>query len=357
MNIKKLQLRNYRNIAKLEIEFKKGINIIKGDNGQGKTNILESMVYLSLTRSHRINNDSALIKDGEMFADIRCSYEDGQEKDISAVISNRGKTLMIRRQPVSKTSEFIGLINVILFSPDDIYLFNDSPRERRKILNQEITKLSDKYLYALNDYQNLLKNKNLYLKQIDRDKIYLSTLNERMSLVEELIINERKTMIDEVNKYISTFYHHLSGDENSNVLINYACCIEGEVSKENILKMHNDDMEKDLEYHVSSNGIHREDMHFMLNGKPIVEVASQGQKRMIVLAFKLSLLQYIKHISGKEAILLLDDVLSELDHDKQKRLLEITSKYEQCIITTTEIPDVLKDMTYTEFTVSKGNII
>lgn len=133
MIIENLTLRNFRNYESASITFSKGLNIITGKNAQGKTNLLESLIYLSLTRSHRINDDKKLIKDDEAFTDIKCEYLDGEVKrNIEAIIHNKGKTLIVHKKPVKRSSEFIGLLNVILFSPDDLTLFNDAPRERRK---------------------------------------------------------------------------------------------------------------------------------------------------------------------------------------------------------------------------------
>ena len=146
MYIKNIQLRNFRNYENAYIEFNPSINLITGANAQGKTNLLESLVYLSLTRSHRIVDDKKLIRNDEMFAAIDCKFVDTDEKDIEVIIHPNGKTLMIHKRPLKKSSEFIGLLNVVLFSPDDLRIFNDQPKERRRVINQEITKVSTKYL-------------------------------------------------------------------------------------------------------------------------------------------------------------------------------------------------------------------
>ena len=161
MIIETLRLRNFRNYENLSVSFDPKLNVITGKNAQGKTNLLESIVYLSLTRSHRILNEKKLIRENMPFAEIRCTFSDKDErKELGAVIHPQGKTLIVNRYPVKKSSDFIGLLNVVIFSPDDLYLFNDMPRERRKVMNQEITKISPKYLLSLNRYQNFLKERN-----------------------------------------------------------------------------------------------------------------------------------------------------------------------------------------------------
>ena len=165
MQIRTLQLRNYRNYERAVIRFAPGMNILTGLNAQGKTNLLESLVYLSLTRSHRLNDDQQLIRSGCEAARISCAYEDGIERKIEAVIHKGGKTLLVNGQPVHRSSEFIGLLNVVLFAPDDLGLFTDAPRERRRLMNQEIAKISPAYLKAVSRYQNLLREPPLVVLQ------------------------------------------------------------------------------------------------------------------------------------------------------------------------------------------------
>ncbi len=356
MIVKTVKLRNFRNYSLSEFEFSDGINFITGNNAQGKTNLLESLVYLSLTRSHRILDDKQLIKDGEMFADIKCSFVDDKTKEIEAIIHPNGKTLMVHHQPVKKSSEFVGLLNVVLFSPDDLTIFADAPKERRKIINQEISKISNKYLYALSNFQNLLKERNLLLKQYSVDQILLDTLDEKMSEYELIIIQHRKEFIEMIDTYITDIYHQLSED-TTDVHVKYKSCMDGEVSYESLLNSHKENRQRDIENHVTSFGIHREDILFEMDGKPLIQCASQGQKRMTVLSFKISLLNYIQKVTGKLPVLLLDDVLSELDHQRQTKLIEMVGNEYQCIITSTHIPTFLKDRKMKIFNIQNGNLI
>lgn len=338
MIIKNLTLRNFRNIESCDITFHPGMNFIIGDNAQGKTNLLESLVYLSLTRSHRIANDKKLIKEGALFADIRCTFSDNdRHQQIEAVLSGKGKTLMIQKQPVLRSSEFIGLLNVILFAPDDLKVFSDSPRERRRIMNQEITKISTRYLLSLNRYQNLLKDRNTLLKQYTPDPVYLETLNEKMSEEEVLIMEKRKEFETGINEKINLLYQKISGEEN-HVNIRYTCCLDTEITKENILELHKKFTQKDIEIRMTNTGIHREDIVFLMNDRNVSEIASQGQKRMVMLAFKFALREYILKTTKKDVVILLDDVLSELDKEKQKKLLQMAADTSQCIITATDLP-------------------
>ena len=356
MYIKNIQLRNFRNYENAYIEFNPSINLITGANAQGKTNLLESLVYLSLTRSHRIVDDKKLIRNDEMFAVIDCKFVDTDEKDIEVIIHPNGKTLMIHKRPLKKSSEFIGLLNVVLFSPDDLRIFNDQPKERRRVINQEITKVSTKYLLSLNQFQMYLKDRNALLKSEKIDLNYLDILDEQMSKVEAHIIRERRKFIEVIQSVISKIYQELSGSEIK-LEVMYKTFIEDtEELEEKILEIHRESRQKDMEYHITKVGIHLDDLIFKMDDQNLIYFASQGQKRMVMLSFKLALLNYIKLMTKKQPILLLDDVLSELDYSRQKKLLQMVQRDFQCIITTTEIPDFLKHADMTEFRIEGGKI-
>lgn len=358
MIIETLKLRNFRNYENLVIEPDPQLNVITGRNAQGKTNLLESIVYLSLTRSHRILNEKKLIREDMPFARISCIFRSGEErKELDAVIHPQGKTLIVNRHPVKKSSDFIGLLNVVIFSPDDLYLFNDMPRERRKVMNQEITKISPKYLLALNRYQNFLKERNSLLKNYGIDETYLDILDEQMISEQKMIIEMRRNFIQKINRHITYLYRELSEDDIE-VRIQYRCCIdEEECSKETLRNMYRLCRERDRENHVSTAGIHREDMIFRINDRDLTQTASQGQKRMVMLAFKMALLKYILSETGQSPVLLLDDVLSELDISRQKKLLEMVTGTYQCLITATEIPEHMKNVHYKEFYIDHGSLI
>ena len=355
MKITELRLRNFRNYETLTIWPGEGMNFLAGSNAQGKTNLLESLVYLSLTRSHRISNERKLIRENCDYAVISASIEDqGRIKELRAVIHPQGKTLSVQKNPVKKSSDFIGLLNVVLFAPDDLYVFNDQPRERRRIINQEITKISQKYLFSLNRYQNLLKDRNILLKKESPDLRFLDTLDEEMASCEKEIISYRRDFISCINEKMKDLYRILS-DSDLDASLKYQCCIQDEeCTFENILNMHRESREKDLEHRVTSFGIHREDMIFALNDVNVINTASQGQKRMVMLAFKMALLEYIESKTGKRPVLLLDDVLSELDLRRQKKLIEMIRNNYQCLITATEIPSFIRKEDIRIFMIEKG---
>ncbi len=200
MIVTDLKIRNFRNYETAEVQFSPGLNVITGLNAQGKTNLLESLVYLSLTRSFRITEDSALIRSGCDFASLACTVEDNERIiQLGTVIYRGGKTLSVNRVPVKRTSEFVGKLNTVLVSPDDLGIFLDAPRERRRLLDQEITKVSSGYLFALQNYRSLLKDRNALLKQNLRDDSYMEILEERMVREEVTIIHGRQDFIQAIN--------------------------------------------------------------------------------------------------------------------------------------------------------------
>ena len=353
MRIEQLKLTNFRNYEKETITFHPKITFISGLNGQGKTNLLESIVYLSLTRSHRINEEKQLIKKGEDYARIECIYEDERKHKMQVTILPKGKTLLLDEIPIQRSSEFIGKINAVIFAPDDLSIFLDSPRERRKIFNQEITKISKTYLVALNNYQKLLKERNAYLKRREIDDLYLDTLDEQMIKEMKPILQERRKFIQGINQTMSDIYKELANSQDT-VYVKYMSCVDKE---ENLEKFVKQTREKDKETHVTNFGVHREDIIFCINNHNVINYASQGQKRMCLLAFKMALLRYIKQTTNSQAIFLLDDVLSELDKQRQKKLIEMVQKDNQCIITTTEIPDNLSITDYLEYEITQAKIV
>lgn len=346
MIVKEIRLRNYRNFDKFHIAFNPKMNVITGQNGQGKTNLLESLIFLSTTHSHRIQDDQKLIQTGKELANIDCLYFDEIEYRIGSVIYQKGKSLLLNKQPISKSSDFIGLLNVILFSPSDINIFEQSPRERRKLINLEITKVNKRYLNSLNNYQKLLKERNLSFKREKIDMVYLNVIEDKMIENQLVILNERYKFVSIINSKINDYLKKLM-DTDVNIFVEYVGCVkddEDEIKKENLKNMYKQNFDKDRFNQMTNMGIHRDDLMFWINGENVNDVASQGQRRLVIMALKLSLINYIKEKTGKTPILLLDDVLSELDIDKQRNLLNCIDENIQTIITTSVLSESLSSL-------------
>ena len=332
MLVSSLKLNNYRNYSSWNIDFDKGLNIIIGKNGVGKTNILESLIVLSNTKSFRTLNDNDLIKKGEQYSKIEANCDIGKLK---VVISDNGKRLYFNDNVLKRTSEFIGKINCILFKPNDLNLFIDSPRERRRILDIEIGKVSKEYLLSLSTYNLLLKDKNRLLKEENIDLNYLDIIDSKMINEMKTIIKYREEFINIINSYISNIYDDLS-NSSVNIFIKYKACGDLNSLNENMFKSR----DKDLLYHYANFGIHHDDYEFYFDNNLLQTIASQGQSRLVVISFKLALEKYIRFKTNKCPIILLDDILSELDFDNKQRLLRYIPYDNQTIITGTDLENI-----------------
>ncbi len=332
MLVSSLKLNNYRNYTSLNINFDSGLNIIIGKNGVGKTNILESLIVLSNTKSFRTLNDNDLIKKEETYSKIEANCDIGKLK---VVISDNGKRLYFNDNVLKRTSEFIGKVNCILFKPNDLNLFIDSPRERRRILDIEIGKVSKEYLLSLSTYNLLLKDKNKLLKEENIDLNYLDIIDSKMIKEMKIIIRYREEFINIINSYITNIYDDLS-NSSVNILIKYKSCCNIDHLEENMLKSR----DKDLIYHYANFGIHHDDYEFYFDDNLIQTVASQGQSRLTLISFKLALEKYIRYKTNECPIILLDDILSELDFDNKQRLLRYIPFDNQTIITGTDLENI-----------------
>lgn len=348
MYIDQLRLKYFRNYDSCSIDLIPGVNVFIGKNGQGKTNLLESVYFMSTTKSHRGIDDVQLIQFNQDFSciDAHVCYED-QMSSYSCVIHKKGKTLCIRNQPVKKVSEFIGKINAVLFSPLDMNLFDASPKYRRRFMDVELGKMSMRYIGQLNQYNQLLKERNAYLKQDKVDSILLDTITEQMMEPQLQIIKKRFLFIRQLNDYVPNLYQKMSASDDV-VRVHYQCMIEYNVDDALMIQQLQQKFasvkDRDLLLRMTNTGIHREDIAFTLNGHDVNVVASQGQKRMIIVALKLALVSIIHEYTGEYPILLLDDVLSELDVQKKNRLIHLLPKEVQTIITTTEKDDLLQSV-------------
>lgn len=329
MLVSSLRLNNYRNYKVKSLSFKPGSNIIIGKNGVGKTNILESLIVVSNTKSFRTLDDRDLIKKDEEYSRIECLSDKDKFK---VVISQNGKRLYINDNPVKKTSQFIGKLNCILFKPSDLNLFNDSPKERRRLLDIEIGKVNKEYLNSLLTYNSLLKDKNKLLKGEKIDNDYLEIIEGKMIEMMKIIIRDRQDFIETINFYINDYYKKISGYDGE-IKVVYKKCSEIEKLEEDIKRSH----EKDFLYHYASFGTHHEDYYFYMKNERLETIASQGQTRMVLIAFKLALEEYIRMKINDVPILLLDDILSELDKENKERLLKIIPSDTQVIITGTDL--------------------
>ncbi|MCM8711921.1 DNA replication/repair protein RecF [Clostridium sp. SYSU_GA19001] len=361
MYIKNLQLMNFRNYEELNISFNNGVNIFIGDNAQGKTNILESIYYCSLAKSHRTNKDKELISWNKEDTYIK-AYISKQRLDkvIEMKIFKDGKKgIRINTIKINKIQELIGIFNVVLFSPEDLKIVKESPSHRRKFLDMEICKLNPKYYYSLVQYNKALNERNSLLKKWSDDmEGIIEVYDAQLSKYGSYIINERIRYIDLLNKKGKIIHREITS-ETEEINFKYITSLK---NTENIASELNNLLKKniksDIERRTTSYGPHRDDFSININGVDTRNFGSQGQQRTSVLTIKFSSLEIIKDETNEYPVLLLDDVLSELDLNRQKYILNSINNV-QTIITCTGIENIKNylDKSAKVFIIKGGKVI
>lgn len=348
MVVNQLILKNYRNYENIKLKFNKGINIIIGDNAQGKTNILESIYFLSITKSYRTSDDFNLINHRKDFAKINAKIRnDNVPKNLEIIINKKKKTLFLNKNEIKKVSEFIGILNVVMMAPEDVNIIKGSPSERRNLLNIELSKLSKEYIIKYNEYSKLLKMRNDYLKLLMTNSIadsrYLDVINEKLIERAIYIYKERKRIIDEINCYLIDIYKDISNIDN--LLIKYIPNFEiTEFDDESLRKKMKHQFykysKKEIMLGITLYGPHRDDFEFTIENSNLKYFGSQGQQKLAMISLKIALLKVFNDRTGIIPLLLLDDVFSELDRKKKNKLIEYINNSGQVIITTNDIRDI-----------------
>ena len=340
MIIKSLELKNYRNYDELSMNFASGTNLLYGDNAQGKTNILESIYLSATTKSHRGNKDRELIKFEENEAHIRIHFEkQGIDHQLDMHLKkNKAKGVAIDKIPIRRSSDLLGQIPVILFSPEDLKIVKNGPSERRKFLDIELSQMERLYLYQLTNYNKILMQRNNLLKQIRFQNNLIETLEAwDIQLVKygSEIIRYREKFIKHLGKVCQNIHNKLTGGKEK-ILLEY----DRDVGYDNYLTELEKKRQKDLKYSTTTVGPHRDDISFIVNGIDIRKYGSQGQQRTAALSLKLSDIYIVKRKIKDTPVLLLDDVLSELDSSRQNYLLDSISDI-QTLITCTGLDDFI----------------
>ena len=343
MKIDSLSLMNFRNYETLNISFG-NLNIIYGLNGSGKTNIVEAIYMLALTKSFRINNDKIMIKKGKIKAKIKGNVlKKNDENEFGVEISNDGKIVTINGEKQDKVSDYVSRINVILFNPSDTRLIDDAPSERRKMLNIEISQIYKEYLVVLTNYQRILKQRNFYIRGMyingSYTSEYLDILTKKLVEYGKVICKYRQDFIDNINKYIKSNYEKIFG--SGTLKIRYVSTFKNK-SEDDLIKRFKDNYQKELSVGKTLEGIHHDDIMFILDNNKLKEWGSEGQRKNAIISFKLAEINVINEIKGYYPILILDDLFSELDKEKITNLLGMLDRNVQTFITTTDLKNISK---------------
>ena len=323
-----IELNRFRNYEAEKIEFDKKINIIYGNNAQGKTNILEAVYIFSLGKSNRAYHDSDVIKFGCTDSNIKMNFI-SRDTECSGEINlfkNKRKQIFINEIPVKKSSELVGRFNVVYFGPEYLSLIKDGPKKRRKNTDILISQLKTGYLSAISEYKRVIEQKNNLLKQDRIDEIFLSVLNEKVIDLSEYIIKCRYEYIKKTERISKKIQLDISGGKE-NLDIGYISCgikiddenIEGikDILKEKSVKV----FEKERYTRESILGVHRDDIEFKINGADLKIFGSQGQQKTCILVQKIAEVELFKEERGEYPVLLLDDIMSELDNIRQDYVL------------------------------------
>ena len=364
MIIRNIKLKNFRNYENLDFVLNNRLNIIIGNNAQGKTNILESIYFLSLTKSFFAVNDKVVIKKNCLYARIDGVITSNNGcNNLSILVNNYGKYLKIGNKEIKKSSDYLGYLKVILFSPDNIRLLKEGPSIRRRFLNIEISQLSKRYILILNQFNNLLKQRNEYLKNIRNslmDKDYMLILNQKFAELAYQIYNFRNDFIVEINKRIKDIYKSIINIDN--IEIKYITDVklnDKEIMINEIKDRLDKNYDKEILYGNTLIGPQRDDFSILLNGNDISSYGSQGQMRIAILSVKLSEIDIIFNKFGEYPVILLDDIFSELDVDKRNKLIKYLNCDRQVIITTTDIENINEELVNNAklFKIDNGKVI
>ncbi len=342
MIIKSLELADFRNYEALNISFDKGTNILYGDNAQGKTNILEAIYVSATTKSHKGSKDKEIVNFNKEEAHIRTYLEkENVEYRVDMHLrKNKSKGIAIDGQKIKKAADLLGLLNVVFFSPEDLAIIKNGPSERRRFADMELCQLDSFYLYNLNHYNKIINQRNKLLKDMYFNPGLKETLNiwdSQLVSFGSKIIERRELFAKQLCDIISDIHNKLSGGKEE-LIVKY----EPDVTIQNFEEKMRQNQEKDIRSKITSVGPHRDDFSFIVNGIDIRKYGSQGQQRTAALSLKLSEIELVKKVTKDTPVLLLDDVLSELDSNRQNYLLNSIGDI-QTIITCTGLDEFVNN--------------
>lgn len=363
MKLSHLSLENFRNYSNLELDFPKSLNIFLGENAQGKTNILEAIYTLAMSKSHRTHNEKELIKWDCDFAKVSGLIEKEHSRlPLEVLLTKKGRKTKVNYLEQKKLSAYIGHLNVILFAPEDLALVKGAPSVRRRFLDMELGQISPVYLYELVRFNQLLKQRNAYLKQEKIDPVLLSVLTDEFVKSGTEVIFQRLLFIEKLEGFMAKIQEEITSGKEAVTLSYDSYLPVKEKNKEVISGLFKEALEEkkaqELFRKTTLIGPHRDDLLFFINDINVQAFGSQGQQRTTALCVKLAEIDLMKEEIGEYPILLLDDVMSELDDNRQLHLLSAIEGKVQTFLTTTTLTHLQNNLTVTPdiFYVKKGSI-
>lgn len=369
MYLENITLQNFRNYELAELSFSPSINVLIGENAQGKTNLIESIYFLAMSRSHRTARDRELIRWDSEFAKVNGKLKKKSHSvPMEIILSKRGKIAKLNHLEQKKLSNYIGQLNVILFAPEDLSLVKGSPSIRRKFIDMELGQMNKIYLHHLTQYQQILRQRNQFLKQAKYDpkydQVYLDVLTEQVAAEGAEVLFYRFKFVNQLNIWAQQVQTDISNHKEK-LEIRYKTISEitDELNIEEIFTKLKENYESSQKQEIDQGttilGPHRDDLIFYVNDRNVQTYGSQGQQRTTALSLKLAEIELMNEVTGEYPILLLDDVLSELDDNRQTHLLNSIQNKVQTFITTTSLDGVQMELLNDPliFSVNEGTII
>ena len=362
MYIRSIELKDFRNYESLNLEFNKNVNLILGKNAQGKTNLLEAIYVTSIGKSFRTNKDHELIRFGSDFAKVYVeTIKDDIEGSVEIIYSKDSKKYAKADGiKLKKTSELLKNVFIVIFSPEDLKIVKDEPEKRRKFIDRELCQIKPAYYDSLTNYKKILTQRNAYLKEFDINKSMLDVWDAQLAKYGSFVMNLRDKFIANLSEIAAETHGKITnGKEKLEVKYSPNVKFSDDIKEQeeifySVLK---ESFDNDIRQRTTTKGPHKDDFELFIEGVNVRSFGSQGQQRTSALSLKLAEIKIIKEETGYDPVLLLDDVMSELDLERQEYLVKSLSDV-QLFITTTEIPEVLikKFPNYTEYNVEKGEI-
>ncbi|SDH55989.1 DNA replication and repair protein RecF [Aneurinibacillus thermoaerophilus] len=346
MILRELELTHYRNFEHVHVHFDAPIVLFVGSNAQGKTNMLESIYVLAMAKSHRTNKDKELIGWDASFSRLSCRLDRrGSPVTLDIQLTAKGKKAKVNQLEQRRLSDYIGAMNVVMFAPEDLSIVKGSPNVRRRFLDMEIGQVSKSYLYNMLQYQKLVQQRNQAMKELQTGKAFrdmLDVYNIQMANLAVKVLQKRFVFMDKLEKWGREIHAQITqGKEKLTLSYESTFPVTKDMSEneaeEVVYKYLTSIQEREIVRGTSLAGPHRDDIHFFINGTSVHRYGSQGQQRTTALSLKLAEIELIRQEVGEYPLLLLDDVLSELDANRQTHLLQNIKDRVQTFVTTTGV--------------------
>lgn len=359
MFIKSLQLKNFRNYTDENFEFSDGLNVLYGKNAQGKTNCAEAVYYLCTGVSPRTRRDKQLIKNGEGSAHIGCACQGRYgEVSVSATITENGREIKVNGNKITRNADLLGNLFAVFFSPHELRLIQDGPDERRRFLNVSISQLNRGYFVALSRYNKILEQRNNLLKSRDFETVMdtLPVWDAQLCRYAAVIARQRAEYIRKLAPLAAEEHAYLTdGKETLEIKAERKYAGGEEEISQKLFKELSDNYERDLRSGFTASGPHRDDLDIKINGQDAKNFASQGQTRTAALSVKLAEVKVFKEECGEYPVLILDDVMSELDLPRRKKLVSRCEGL-QTVITCTHAERVLYGREANKIMIEGGSV-